>query len=239
MALRNEKLLSLQQKSRFASSPKQEALRHYSSPFRFFLIYFLFSLIVIPSLEAKALKEGDTAPRFVLSDAYGKKYDLLDYPATIKKRNLLLIFFRTGTCNVCIEQMLEVADRAVDIKKMDTAILTISMDDAIVLRSMEERVMKRFPVLMDSTGKAVRGFGAYNPAEKLARPSIFLINDQKKIVYQHVGRSLKDRPLTSKIVKLVKTNAALVEKRAGRQITSVPPKAKPTAARINVSNRKK
>lgn len=51
-----------------------------------------------------------------------------------------------------------------------------------------------FPVLSDVYRNYIRQYGVLHPEEGIARPSIFLLNKEGKVVWKYVGADYMDRP---------------------------------------------
>lgn len=184
-------------------------------------VSFLTSLIFL-ALGARpgvALQQGDKAPLVTLSTAKGKKIDVMKYAQDQKKRNLLLVFFRTGTCGICVAQLEEIATEVEKFQGANAAILSVSLDDAIVQSRTSERISDKYPILLDPDGKTAKKFGVYNPEEKLARPSVFLIDSNQKILYGYIGKGLQDRPTTPHLLQMVRHYSGMLPEADGRAVT--------------------
>jgi peroxiredoxin len=163
----------------------------------------LFSYIFLIWGSAYGLEPGEKALPFTLSTATGKKIDILNYAKSQKKRNLLLVFFRTGNCGICVHQLVEFSEQIEAIQKSNAAVLAVSLDDAIVQTRTSETIQNKFPILLDPQGKAIKAYGVYNPAENLSRPSLFLIGPDKKILYRYVGQAIQDRPPLAQVMTIL------------------------------------
>ncbi len=155
-------------------------------------------------LTAKAeLLQGSVVPKLTLMTASGEKIDVNGYAKSRKKKNLLLVLFRTGNCGICVGQLTEFAEHIEEISGANAAVLALSLDDAIVQQRVSEKVNKKFPILLDPDAKTVNLFGTFNPEDKLSRPSSFLIGPDQKILYRYVGQNLHDRPTLATILEVL------------------------------------
>lgn len=163
----------------------------------------LFSFLFLIWGSAYGLEPGDKALPFTLTTATGKKFEILNYAKSQNKRNLLLVFFRTGTCGICVHQLEEFSEQFAAIQKNNTAVLAVSLDDAIIQIRTSEKIQNKFPILLDPQGKAIKAYGVFNPAENLSRPALFLIGPDKKILYRYVGQAIQDRPPTAQVMTIL------------------------------------
>lgn len=153
-------------------------------------------------------------PAAKLPTPMGSKVDVLEFAKQNKKKNLLLVFFRTGTCGICVQQLDEIQSNIQEIRNNNAEVLAISLDDAITMSRTAERI-KDYPLLLDPDGKTVKAFGVFNPDEKLSRPSVYLIGPDKKVLYSYVGRGLSDRPTTATLMQAVKHYSGLMPTKGG------------------------
>lgn len=136
--------------------------------------------------------------------ASGQKYDIPGYAKSRKKKNLLLVFFRTGNCGVCVAQLIEFSQKIEEMEATNTAVLAMSVDDAITQRRTSEKIEDKFPIVLDPDAEVTKRFDAFNPDEKLARPSLFLLDPKGKVLYRYVGKDLHDRPAYAAVLDMLK-----------------------------------
>ena len=147
--------------------------------------------------------EGDFVPRVTLPTASGRRIDITSFAKKQHKRNLLLVFFRTGKCPICVSQLIDFAQNFDRIGALNAAVLAISLDDAIIQSRTSEKIRNLFPLLLDPDAKTVHAFDVFNPEDKLARPSLFLIGPDRKILYSYVGKTLRDRPALEAVLDVL------------------------------------
>jgi peroxiredoxin len=51
-----------------------------------------------------------------------------------------------------------------------------------------------YPILSDVYKNFIRQYGVLHPTEGIARPSMFVVNKEGKIVWKYVGMEASDRP---------------------------------------------
>ena len=171
--------------------------------------------------QAFGLVVGDKIPSTTLMTATGKKYQITSYAKSQKKKNLLLVFFRTGTCGVCVSQLAEFSREIQQIHDANSAIMAVSLDDAIVQKEVSGKINNKYPILLDPDARIVKEFGVYNPAEKLAFPSLFVVGPDSRILWNYVGRSGSDRPPLQKVLEVLRHYSGLLPK---RQVSGTAPK---------------
>lgn len=170
---------------------------------------FLAALFSFPSL---GLEDGEKIPSVTLTSYSGEKIAIAGYAKKRKKKNLLLLFFRTGTCSICTQQLHEVASHFDEIEKWNATVLALSLDDAMIQSKTAEKIEKKFPILQDPDAKTVNAFGVFNPEDKLSRPSIFLVGPDRKILYHYVGQAISDRPPLATILQAVQHYSGMLPK---------------------------
>lgn len=156
-----------------------------------------------------AYNVGDVVPDATLMTYKGQKLGFSSFLEQEKKRNLLLVFFRTGTCNICVTQLREIAARIDAVKQSNATVLAVSLDDAIVQAKTSELIESKIPIMLDPDGKLIKSFGIYNPADKLSKPSLFLLDSNRKVLYKYVGKGLQDRPPTPEVMKVLEHYSGL------------------------------
>lgn len=176
-------------------------------------VRFVLLLLVICSQPTFAYDVGDKAKSFVLTTARGQKIDLAQYAKTKSKRNLLLVFFRTGTCGICKHQLQEIGDHIEQVFALNTAVLGLSLDDAIIQQRVAEELGGRFPLVLDPDAKVVKAFNVMHPQEKLSRPSLFLLGPNMEVLYRYVGQGIQDRPPFATLMDVLKHYSGLVPMR--------------------------
>lgn len=153
---------------------------------------------------AVAYQEGETVAKFTAKTASGEKYEVPGYAKSRKKKNLLFVLFRTGNCGVCVSQLVEFSQKLDEMEATNTAVLALSVDDAITQKRTSEKIENKFPIVLDPDAVVTKRFAAYNPDEKLARPSLFLLDPKGKVLYRYVGRDLHDRPPYATVLDVLK-----------------------------------
>ena len=58
-----------------------------------------------------------------------------------------------------------------------------------------------YPILSDTTRTAITTWGMLHPTEGIARPSMFLVNKEGKVIWKYIGMDASDRPAMATILK--------------------------------------
>ncbi len=58
-----------------------------------------------------------------------------------------------------------------------------------------------YPILSDATKMLITSWGVLHPQEGIARPSMFIVSKQGKIVWRYVGADANDRPALALVLK--------------------------------------
>lgn len=135
--------------------------------------------------------------------ATGKKIELASYAKSQGKRNTLLVFFRTGTCGICVHQLEDFASNYDQIQAANAAVLALSLDESIVQTQTSEKLQNKFPLVLDPDAKVTRLFDVLNPQDKLARPSLFLLGPDRKVLFHYVGQAIQDRLPLAKVMEIL------------------------------------
>ena len=158
---------------------------------------------------ALAFQEGTAVPRTTLSTGRGKKIEITGYAKAQGKRNLLLVFFRTGNCGLCVSQLIEFSQRHREILEANAEILAVSVDDAIIQAQTSEKIESRYPILLDPDAKTTKAFGVFNPQERLAFPATFVVGPDRRVLYRYVGKDLHDRPPFDRVMEVLRHYSGL------------------------------
>ena len=72
--------------------------------------------------------------------------------------------------------------------------IAISADSPADGQKVASELKLTFPVLSDVYKNFIKQYGVLHPAEGIARPSMFIVNKEGKIVWKYVGSEASDRP---------------------------------------------
>lgn len=157
-----------------------------------------------------ALTVGETAPDFSLVDDSGKTVQL-----SAIKGTKVIVFYRAYWCPFCVRQLADL--RA--LKQEGFTILAISPDPVNRLKETKAKVAKDgkgeipFALLSDPGSKTVDAFGVYDPTyagqevDGIPRASIFILDNDQKVVWANVSMDYKKRPTVDEIRKALSQEA--------------------------------
>lgn len=162
--------------------------------------------------KTDALKVGDTAPDFSLVDDGEKSVKLSAIEGPV-----VLVFYRAYWCPFCVRQLADLRS----LKQDGFTIVAISPDPINRLRETKSKVAKDgkgdipFALLSDPGSKTVNAYGVYDPTyagqdvDGIPRPSIFVLDKDRKVVWASISMDYKKRPtvdeIKSKLEKLKKS----------------------------------
>lgn len=155
-------------------------------------------------LNGKGLKLGNTMPRFVLKGADGRIYHSTDW----KGQYVLLMFHRGTWCPNSRRQLLQLSDHYSEFEENGVTVAAVLGQKKETVHQYLAKSSLPFPVLIDETREVIKAFDVFHfigvDAYKIARPSLFLISPEQKIVYEYVGRHQADLPKQDKLMTIVR-----------------------------------
>ena len=104
----------------------------------------------------RAVKAGDTAPDFTLTDQDGKPVALKDLLA---EGPVVLSFYRGVWCPYCNIELKALEQSAEDIRARGASLVAVSMQGAADSRKSQRDSKLSFPILTDNAGELAAEFG--------------------------------------------------------------------------------
>ncbi len=155
-------------------------------------------------MSQKSLKEGEQAPDFEIPDINMNNMKLSD----IKGKKIVLAFFPAAESPVCTNEMCNFRDSLNDITNKNTQLIGISVDGPFANKMFTENHHLNFPILSDYKRQVISDYGIvmkdlaalkdYNAAKR----SIFILDENKKIIYKWIS----DNPLVEPNYDEIKNN---------------------------------
>ncbi|HIH44075.1 MAG TPA: peroxiredoxin [Candidatus Methanoperedenaceae archaeon] len=148
-----------------------------------------------------AVKIGDTAKDFSLSDQNGKKIRLSDF----KGKKVLLSFHPLAWTAVCADQMKSLEDNRYRFDKLNTVALGISVDTAPSKRAWAKQLgIKNTRLLSDfwPHGEVAKLYGIFREKEGVSERSNIIIDEQWKVVFVKVY-PMGELPDIEEIIKVM------------------------------------
>lgn len=135
--------------------------------------------LLASGITATALKAGDKAPDFALTDVHGQTETLA---ALLRQGPVVVSFYRGGWCPYCNLELRALQQILPEMQTLDASLVAISPEKPDESLSTAEKNELAFPVLSDLGSKVAAQFGiAFDLAEAL-RP-----------IYTQLGHGLPDR----------------------------------------------
>ena len=130
-----------------------------------------------------ALKQGDKAPDFVLTDQNGHKVRLSDF----KGRKLIIYFYpKAGTAG-CTAQARAVRDAKDALSRAGVSVVGISPDSVSTQKKFDEKEALTFPLLSDEDHHVARSYGVWGEKSMYGKKfmgiirSSFLIGENGRV----------------------------------------------------------
>lgn len=136
--------------------------------------------------DIPAIKVGDTAPLFSLSNQKKEKISLKDF---LNKKNVLLVFYPGDNTPGCTAQLCEVSDNFTNFRAKDTVVFGVNQADQVSHQKFIKDYTFPFDLLIDADQKVSSKYKALK--FMFGRPSILrsvvLINKKGKIIFLKRG----------------------------------------------------
>lgn len=154
----------------------------------------------------EAIKFGDTAPDFTLSDNSGKKVTLSE---AVKEAPVVLVFYRGSWCPFCVRQLADLRGLLKDGEK--TRLYAISIDAASVSNDLIKKIEKdgkgkvNFSFLSDTNAQTIDAYGLRDPRYKdekvngIPYPTVYVVDENLQITWAKLEKDYKNRPTNAEI----------------------------------------
>lgn len=149
---------------------------------------------------------GNKVPDFELADMDMKFHRLSDY----NSRRIILAFFPAAESPVCTKEMCNFRDSLNQFSNLNTQLIGISVDGPFANKIFSENRHLNFPVLSDYNREVIKKYGIvmkdlgnlkdYNAAKR----SIFILNENKELVYKWVSDNPLIEPNYDEIIENLK-----------------------------------
>jgi peroxiredoxin len=140
---------------------------------------------------------------FQLQYNNGDQFDLYKF---LDDKWGIVFFFRGIWCTICKKQLKEFEEHFVEIKKLNCKIIAISNDSKFKSNLAENFFQLSFPVLSDQNLEVIDPLELKTTFKNkiTAKPAIFVINQNKELVYKYIGDSFDDRLEIKSIIEKIK-----------------------------------
>jgi mycoredoxin-dependent peroxiredoxin len=110
------------------------------------------------------------------------------------KKPVLVVFYRTEGWGYCRAQLGELQKSYAKIKELGAEMIAVSADPPASGQKVAAELNLSYPILSDVYRNFIKQYGVLHPTEGIARPSMFIVNKEGKIVWKYVGTDATDRP---------------------------------------------
>jgi len=171
-----------------------------------FILFAAFGLSAQQTARTEAVKTGDTAPDFALSDNSGNSVTLSE---AVKTAPVVLVFYRGSWCPFCARQLADLRGLIKDGEK--TRLYAVSIDSADKSNGLIKKIEKdgkgkiNFAFLSDPQAKTIDAFGLRDPRYKdeavngIPYPTVYVVGSDRKIVWTKLEKDYKNRPTNAEI----------------------------------------
>ncbi len=84
---------------------------------------------------------------------------------------------------------------------MGAEIVALSADTPELARMTVSELGITYPILSDSSRTYIRAYDVLHPQEGIARPSVFVLDRDGVVRWQHVGMNAADRPAIGDVLE--------------------------------------
>ncbi|HEY4330069.1 MAG TPA: peroxiredoxin family protein [Phycisphaerae bacterium] len=156
---------------------------------------------------APAIKIGDLAPDFSLSDAQDNTSKPVTLSQLTSQGPVVIIFHRGMNCAICVEHLLDTARHAAEFKNAGIQVLAIGPDTLDGMReALRTRETVPFPLLSDSDDKVAVSYGLKGSKGYLLH-GVFVVDKDRRVRLAETS----DDPVgtISELIDAAKTTANL------------------------------
>jgi thioredoxin-dependent peroxiredoxin len=149
-----------------------------------------------------ALQAPTPAPKLTGFAVQGTTVNIENFKG---KQNVLVVFYRTYNWGYCKAQLGELQTNYQKIKDSGTQVVAVTADPIADAQKAAVEMNLAYPILADPSRTAITTWGVLHPTEGIARPSMFLVNKEGKIVWKYIGTDAADRPPIATVLKQLQT----------------------------------
>jgi thioredoxin-dependent peroxiredoxin len=145
---------------------------------KFPILLSIFAAATMNMLSAEPLAIGADAPKVAVKDHDGKEVKLED---VYKKGVTLVYFYPKASTPGCTKQACALRDNLKDLEKAGVQVLGVSMDGEADQKKFHIEQKLTFPLLADTKGDVVKGFGVPEMKPGIPSRQSFLVKDGKVV----------------------------------------------------------
>lgn len=156
---------------------------------------------------------GETFPNpLQLQDQSGNKQNL---QVLMGKQGIALFFVRSADwCPYCKRQLVDVNHRLKEFQELGLNVVTVSKDTVEKINTFYQKQSIAYTMLSDADGAIVESLGIRDPqygndsaAYGVARPMIFILDPQLKIIHKFAEESYRNRPDLDMVLAAIRNDS--------------------------------
>jgi peroxiredoxin len=125
----------------------------------------------------------------------GKDFNLRE----LRGERVLLVFYRSASCGLCIQQLRHLAAAAEAYDHLDTRILAITADPPELNQRTAKLLDLDFPIVSVDHATLTR-WGLWPEGERTPHPGAFIIDEKGGLLFEQIGRTAADRTSDATLV---------------------------------------
>ena len=158
------------------------------------------------TVRTEAVKVGDTAPDFTLSDNFGKTVTLSE---AVKDAPVVVVFYRGSWCPFCARQLADLRGLLADGEK--TRLYAVSIDAADKSNDLIKKIEKdgkgkiNYSFLSDTNAKTIDSYGLRDSRYKdekvdgIPYPTVYVVGSDRQVVWAKLNKDYRNRPTNAEI----------------------------------------
>jgi peroxiredoxin len=87
-----------------------------------------------------------------------------------------------------------------DFSAAHATVTALSVDDLETSRTLATKLGVEFPILSDSTLEVTYSYGLEEVGKEISGPATYVVNQDGKVIFAHIGENPRDRPLVEAVV---------------------------------------
>lgn len=150
-----------------------------------------------------AIKVGDKAPEFTLSDTERQARSLKDF----SEKKAVLAFFPGAFTGVCTKEMCAFRDSMTKLNDLNAQVIGISVDAPFANKAFASQNNLQFPVLSDYSRSASKAYGGVHEdfaglkGYSASKRSVFVVDEQGEVTYAWVSDDPGVEPNYDEVIK--------------------------------------
>lgn len=150
-----------------------------------------------------AIKVGDKAPEFTLSDSERQARSLKDF----SKKKVVLAFFPGAFTGVCTKEMCAFRDSMTKLNDLNAQVIGISVDAPFANKAFASQNNLQFPILSDYSRAASKAYGGVHEdfaglkGYSASKRSVFVVDEDGKVTYAWVSDDPGVEPNYDDVIK--------------------------------------